>query len=203
MNLNVQYCFHKSCPSLDESSLQNHITFFEVHFSIILSLKFRSQYCCWCWELSVVEGMLEINSCFYCTDYIVIHVWGYSMKFFQKEFCISSPFYFLRPVYFRHTEHTSVFWHTSSTHNTVDWQRSKNSVTESKCSIFKCPICFISDTAQLYCILPKAVIFMSSYLSRFPFLSLTVVSDKIILSSRALPVFYSDVWGQFLNDHHS
>ena len=44
---------------------------------------------------------------------------------------------------------------------------------------------------------------MSSYLLRFPFLCLIVAREKIILSSKALPVLYSDVWGHFLNDHHS
>jgi hypothetical protein len=89
-------------------------------------------------------------------------------------------------------------------HNTVDRQHNKNSVRESKCSIFKCHIGLISRTAQIYCILPEAVIVMSSYLSlRFPFLSLIAVSDKIICSIRALPVLYSDVRGHFLNDHHS
>ena len=28
------------------------------------------------------------------------------MKFFEKEFCISSPFYFLLPVFFRHVQST-------------------------------------------------------------------------------------------------
>jgi hypothetical protein len=89
-------------------------------------------------------------------------------------------------------------------HNTVDRQRSKNSVRESKYSILKCHIGLISGTAQIYYILPEAVIFISSYLSmRFPFLSLIVVSDKTICSSRTLPVLYSDVRAIFLNDHHS
>jgi hypothetical protein len=37
----------------------------------------------------------------------------------------------------------------------------------------------------------------------FPFLSLIEANDKIVLSSRALPVLYSDVWGHCINDHHS
>ena len=28
------------------------------------------------------------------------------MKFFQKEFCVSSQFYFLLPVFFRHVQST-------------------------------------------------------------------------------------------------
>jgi hypothetical protein len=73
-------------------------------------------------------------------------------------------------------------------HNTVDRQCSKNFVGESKYSIFECHICLISGTAQLYYFLPEAVMLMSSYLSRFPFLCLVVVSDMVIISSRALPV---------------
>ena len=112
-------------------------------------------------------------------------------------------FYFLLPMFLRRTKHTSVFRYTSHTHNTVDRQCSKNFVRESKYSVFKCHICSTSDNAQLQCILPEAVIFMSSDLSRFPFVSLTVVGDMIILSSRALPFLYTDVRSLFLNDHHS
>jgi hypothetical protein len=107
------------------------------------------------------------------------------MKFSEKEFCISSPFYFLLPVFFRHVQSTPlVFWYTSCVHDTVDRPCSKNSVRESKYCIFKCHVCLISGTAQLYCILPEAVILMSSYLSRIPISSFVVVSNKIILSSR-------------------
>jgi hypothetical protein len=52
-------------------------------------------------KLWLVEGMLDIISCLYCTYFVVIHVWGYSTKF-----CISSPFYFLLPVFFRHVQST-------------------------------------------------------------------------------------------------
>jgi len=88
-------------------------------------------------------------------------------------------------------------------HNTVDRQCSKNSVRESKYCISKCHTCLISSTAQLHYILPEAVILMSSYLLRSLFLSLIEASDNIILSSRALPVLYRDVWDHFLNDFHS
>ena len=95
------------------------------------------------------------------------------------------------------------FWYTSHMHNTVDRQCSKNSVRERKYCSFKCHTCLISGTTQLYYILPEAVILMSSYLLRFPFLCLIVTREKIILSSKTLPVVYSDVWGHFLNDNHS
>ena len=122
---------------------------------------------------------------------------------FKKNSALVFHFTFYFPCFIdRYKAHLCLLVH-SHMHNTADRQCSKHSVRESKYSIFKCHICLISGTAQLHCILPEAVIFMSSYLSRFPFLSFIAVSDKIILSSSALPVLYSDVWGHFLNDHHS
>jgi len=79
-------------------------------------------------------------------------------------------------------------------HDTVDRQYSKECVRESKYSIFKRHKVLISGTAQFCYILQDVVMLMSRDLSlMFTFLSLIVVTDKIIFSNRALPVLYGDV----------